>query len=138
MFLPLFYFYALESSVCGFHGVLSRFNTALLIKILSLKFQPTAERTITALSNRKNSKSIQITTSKKVTSRPAADLSKRKEDKVSAPENIPSVVSQVEPAHEEDISISTIQRRKSDRRNSFISSLMSRSKVLVSIYHNSL
>lgn len=90
-----------------------------------------------ALSTRKNLKSNHIATTKKVMPRPA-DISKRKEDKVSVSESIPSVGSQDEPVPEEDTSSSPIQRRKSDRRNSFISSLMSRSKVLYIyiFYHN--
>ncbi|XP_041996067.1 putative cyclin-B3-1 isoform X2 [Salvia splendens] len=114
----------------GFRSMPPRAETKVEAGVRSRKsIKLTGERTITALSTRRNSKTIQITTVKKVTSRPA-DLSKRKEDKVSVSKNIPSVVSQVEPAHEEDISSTSVQRRRSDRRNSFISSLMSRSKLL--------
>ncbi|KAL1559914.1 putative cyclin-B3-1 isoform X1 [Salvia divinorum] len=114
----------------GFRSMPPRAETKVEAGVRSRKsIKLTGERAITALSTRRNSKSIQITTVKKVTSRPA-DLSKRKEDKVSVSKNSPSVVSQVEPSHEKDISSTSVQRRRSDRRNSFISSLMSRSKLL--------
>ncbi|KAL1556028.1 putative cyclin-B3-1 isoform X4 [Salvia divinorum] len=127
----------------GFVSMAQRAETKVVTAGRSrTSIKPTAERTITALSTRRNSKSVQVarrnsksvqtTTMKKsvqVTSQPA-DLSKRKEDKVSVSKKIPSVVPQVVPAPEEDMSNSTVQRRKSDRRNSFISSLMSRSKLL--------
>lgn len=57
------------------------------------------------------------------------DLSKRKQDKASLSKNVPSVESQDKHVPEEDVSIVSVPRRNSDRRNSFISSLMSRSKV---------
>ncbi|XP_041990370.1 putative cyclin-B3-1 isoform X2 [Salvia splendens] len=114
----------------GFRSMPPRAETKVEAGVRSRKsIKLTGERTITALSTRRNLKPIQITTVKKVTSR-LGDLSKRKEDKVSVSKNIPSVVSQVEPVHEEDISSTSVQRRRSDRRNSFISSLMSRSKLL--------
>ncbi|KAL8469362.1 hypothetical protein ACS0TY_032257 [Phlomoides rotata] len=62
------------------------------------------------------------------------DLSKKKQDKSSVSKNVPSVESQdetvPEEVPEEDVSTVAIPRRNSDRRNSFISSLMSRSKLL--------
>ncbi|KAL7088350.1 hypothetical protein ACP275_13G122700 [Erythranthe tilingii] len=70
---------------------------------------------------------------KKLKPRPA-DLSKRKQqdNKASVSKNILSVVSNEESApEEENISGGTvIARRKSDRRNSFTCSIMSRSKLL--------
>lgn len=114
----------------GFVVMASRDETKVDAGVRSRKsVKPTAQRTITALSTRRNSKSNLTITTKKVTSRPA-DLSKTKEDKVSVSKNIPSVVSQDESAPEEDISSGSIQRKKSERRNSFTSSLMSRSKLL--------
>ncbi|KAK6149554.1 hypothetical protein DH2020_017079 [Rehmannia glutinosa] len=88
-------------------------------------------KTITALNTQRNIKSNHTFSMNKLRSKPA-DLSKRKQDKASASKNVPSVVSleAEEPAPEEDSSVGTIARRKSDRRNSFTCSLMSRSKML--------
>ncbi|KAI3456658.1 hypothetical protein Pfo_013321 [Paulownia fortunei] len=91
--------------------------------------KPTVKTTITALNTQRNSKSNHMFTTKKLRSRPA-DISKRKQVKSSVSKNIPSVISHEEPAPEEDISGGTIARRKSDRRNSYTCSLMSRSKLL--------
>ncbi|KAH6836662.1 Aldolase-type TIM barrel family protein [Perilla frutescens var. hirtella] len=114
----------------GFVVMTSRAETKVDAGVRSRKsIKPTVQRSITALSTRRNSKSSHTITTKKVTSRPA-DLSKTKEDKVSVSKNIPSVVAQDEPAREEDISSGTVQRKKIDRRNSFTSSLVSRSKLL--------
>lgn len=113
----------------GFVMMTSRAETKVEAGVRSRNsIKPTVQRTM-ALSTRKNLKSNHIATTKKVMPRPA-DISKRKEDKVSVSESIPSVGSQDEPVPEEDTSSSPIQMRKSDRRNSFISSLMSRSKLL--------
>lgn len=70
-----------------------------------------------------------ILTTKNMRSR-HVDISKTKQEKASVSQNVHSVESQDEPVPEEDVSTVTIPRRNSDRRNSFISSLLSRSKVV--------
>lgn len=66
-----------------------------------------------------------------------ADLPKRKQDKVSVSKDIPSDLSQVESTSKDDKSDTIAAKRKSDRRNSFTCSLMSRSKVLTAkLYPN--
>ncbi|KAK4398762.1 2-dehydro-3-deoxyphosphooctonate aldolase 1 [Sesamum angolense] len=97
---------------------------------------PTVKTTVTALNTQRTSRSTQTLATKKLRSKPS-DLITRKQDKDSASKNIPSVVFHEEPSQEENISggpsnsiSDIIGRRKSDRRNSFTCSLMSRSKLL--------
>ncbi|XP_011095746.1 putative cyclin-B3-1 isoform X2 [Sesamum indicum] len=121
----------------GFVVMSSRAQTKVDAGVSSRKsVKPTVKTTVTALNTQRTSRSTQTLATKKLRSKPS-DLIKRKQDKDSASKNIASVVSHEEPAQEEDISggasniISDIMgRRKSDRRNSYTCSLMSRSKLL--------
>ncbi|KAL0443123.1 UNVERIFIED_CONTAM: putative cyclin-B3-1 [Sesamum latifolium] len=121
----------------GFVVMASRAQTKVDAGVSSRKsVKPTVKTTVTALNTQRTSRSTQTLATKKLRSKPS-DLIKRKQDKDSASKNIPSVVSHKEPAREEDISggasnviSDIIGRRKSDRRNSFTCSLMSRSKLL--------
>ncbi|KAL6567610.1 hypothetical protein OROGR_001278 [Orobanche gracilis] len=91
---------------------------------------PSVKTTFTSRNTQRNSTSSHIITTKKLSSIPAV-ISKGKQDKTSTSKNNPSLVSHEEPLLEEDISGGTVMaRRKSDRRNSFTCSLMSRSKLL--------
>ncbi|KAL7130574.1 hypothetical protein ABFS83_13G143100 [Erythranthe nasuta] len=118
----------------GFIVMGSRAQTKVDGGVLSRKsIKPTVKTTITAPNTQRNSKSNHLFTMKKLKPRPA-DLSKRKQqdNKASVSKNILSVVSNEESApEEENISGGTVTaRRKSDRRNSFTCSIMSRSKLL--------
>ncbi|KAG8386661.1 hypothetical protein BUALT_Bualt03G0171800 [Buddleja alternifolia] len=104
--------------------------------ILSRKsVKPTVKTTIATLNTERNSKSNQnLATTKKLRSSPA-DLSKKKQEKVSSlSKDIPSVFSHEEPAPEKNVSgdntSDIISRRKSDRRSSYTCSLISRPKLL--------
>ncbi|PIN08376.1 hypothetical protein CDL12_19050 [Handroanthus impetiginosus] len=113
----------------GFVMMASRAQTKVDPGVLSGKsVKPTVRSTITSLSTQRNSKLNHTFTMKKLKSRPV-DLSKRKQEKASVSKYIPSVVSHEEPSPGGDTGC-TIPRRKSDRRNSFTCSLMSRSKLL--------
>lgn len=103
----------------------------MLTNQFSFDVQPTVKTTITAPKTQRNSKPKHILTVKNLRSRLPADVSKRKQQgEASVSENISSVVSHEEDAAEENIFGGTVERRKSNRRNSFTSSLMSRSKVV--------
>ncbi|KAL3643122.1 hypothetical protein CASFOL_013937 [Castilleja foliolosa] len=105
----------------GFIVTESRAQTKVDAGVLSrISVKPTVKTTVTSLNTRKNSKPSHVFTTKKSSSKPV-DLSKRKQ----ASENIPCLE---EPAVEEDISGGTVTKKKSNRRNSFTCSLVSRSK----------
>ncbi|GER33857.1 cyclin [Striga asiatica] len=110
----------------GFIVMASRAQTKVDARLLSRKsVKPTVKATATSLNAQTNTKPKHMLTTKNLRSKPA-DLSKREQGK-----NIHSLVSQEEPSLEEDTSGSTvILRRKSDRRNSYTGSLVSRSKFL--------
>ncbi|KAK4439543.1 putative cyclin-B3-1 [Sesamum alatum] len=124
----------------GFVVMASRAQTKVDAGVSSRKsVKPTVKTTVTALNTQRTSRSTQTLATKKLRSKPS-DLIKRKQDKDSASKNMPSVVSHEEPAQEEDVSggasnssntiSDVIGRRKSDRRNSYTCSLVSRSKLL--------
>ncbi|KAL0306088.1 UNVERIFIED_CONTAM: 2-dehydro-3-deoxyphosphooctonate aldolase [Sesamum radiatum] len=121
----------------GFVMMASRAQTKVDAGVSSRKsVKPTVKTTVTALNTQRTSRSTQTLATKKLRSKPS-DLITRKQDKDSASKNIPSVVFHEEPSQEENISggasnsiSDIIGRRKSDRRNSFTCSLMSRSKLL--------
>ncbi|XP_051128643.1 putative cyclin-B3-1 [Andrographis paniculata] len=111
----------------GFVLLQSRSQTKLKSGALSRKsIKPAEKSTNTALTTQVNSRSTHMTI-KKFRPEPV-DIHKRKQDSSSVSKDIP--VDQVEAAPKEDTSGSALPKRKSGRRSSFISSLMSTSKSL--------
>ncbi|KAL6567615.1 hypothetical protein OROGR_001283 [Orobanche gracilis] len=115
----------------GFVVMASRAQTKVDAGVLSRKsVKPTVKTTFTSRNTQRNSTSSHIITTKKLSSNPAV-RSKGKQDKISTSKTNQSLVSHEESLLEEDISGGTVMaRRKSDRRNSFTCSLMSRPKLL--------